>query len=177
MTCQTTIDSSENIPVDRRSYYDILNGSIPILYVFINHLLTICLEWQRLPISNLLSLFSDTQHIEHDSEILNPLLQPDNVVDLKSILDFWNNREFHSCLCNGYIKLCKKYEIEIQDELTVFQNILDINDQTSGETCVTVYRDYCAHDSNKYSKSILKFINQWSSSQEMFELLLIIYLK
>ena len=163
--------SSENVSIDRRSCIDILRANIQILYAFANPLITTCLKWQVLPISNLLGIYSDAQDVDHDSEVLNPLLHPDDIADLKSILDFWNKREFLNCLCKGYIKLCTKYEIKVQDGLTVFQNILDVSDQTLGENCVKVYRNYCAHGSNKYSESIIRLISHWGSSEEMFDLL------
>lgn len=157
--------------IGQNSCYEILNEYVQSLGIFTESLIPICLKWKVLPISELICLFSEAHHVDADSEVLNPLLQSDDVAHLKSILDFWTERVSINKLCNGYIKLCKRYQIATQDKLIVWQNMLEINGQTSGETCVKVYRDYCAHSSNKYSESIERFISQFSLPEKLFDLL------
>ena len=54
---------------------------------------------------------------------------------------------------------------------SVLQNILNINEETSGKNCIAAYQDYCNHYSGKYHSLTLELIAQWSKSKDLLTFL------
>ena len=157
--------------LDQRSCIDILNESVKILDKFINRLKTICSEWKNSPISNILDLFPDIQYVDHDFEILKPLIQSDSILYLKSILDCWKDREFITHVCNGYINLCNNLDKSSDKIYIALKDIPQITPESDGELCYIRYQKFSLNLANNSSKDLLNFISQYSLSNELITFL------
>jgi ribosomal protein L40E len=171
LTTETTTDSNENMSLDQRLCIDILYEDIKILDMFIERLKTICAEWRRFPISNLLNLFPDIQYFDHDFQILRPLLKSDAIENLKSILDYWKNRDYINHICKGYINLTINLGLSFDKICLELQKIPEIDYQTPGLQCFLLYQYFLKHLFRRHSKELLDFISQYSLSNELITFL------
>ncbi|CAF2385070.1 unnamed protein product [Rotaria sp. Silwood2] len=170
--CATiSIDSNEDIPLDQRSCIDILTEYIEILDMFIERLKRICSEWKHLSISEILNLFPDIQYVDHDFEILKPLLNSDATDKIKSVLDYWKNRDNIYHICHGYINLLNNIEKFSGKNCEIFKKITEINNQTKGLQCFMRYRQFLREFLECHSKEFLNFIAQYSLSNELITFL------
>ncbi|CAF3395094.1 unnamed protein product [Rotaria sp. Silwood1] len=164
-------DSNEDIPLDQRSCVEILTEYIEILDMFIDRLKTICSEWKHLPISEILNLFPDIQYVDHDFEILKPLLRSDATEKIKSILDYWKNRDNINHICHGYINLISNIEKSSDKNCELFKKITEINYKTQGLQCFMRYKHFSREFLQHHSKEFLDLIAQYSLSNELITFL------
>ncbi|CAF0809248.1 unnamed protein product [Rotaria sordida] len=169
----TTIstDSNEDIPLDQRSCIEILTEYIEVLDMFIARLQRICSDWKHLSISEILVLFPDIQYVDHDFEILKPLLNSDVIEKLKSILDYWKNRDNINHICHGYINLINNIVKSFDKNCEIFKKVTEINYQTKGLQCFMRYRQFSRDILQYHSKELLNFIAQYSLSNELITFL------
>jgi ribosomal protein L40E len=168
----TTIShSGESISLDQRSCIDILNENIQILDMFINRLTTICSEWREAPISNILHLFPDIQYVDHDFEILKPLLPSNDIKPLKRILDYWKDRDYIYHTCHGLINLLHNLDKSSDPICNSVKNIPGMNSQADGTHCYARYQRYSSIFLQNHSKELLNFICQYSLSNELITFL------
>jgi hypothetical protein len=163
----TISDSNENKSLDQRSCIDILNDDILILDLFINRLEKIYSEWKHSPISNILDLFPDIQYVDHDFEILKPLIQSKDIIHLKSILDYWKNRDYITHICRGYINLLTNLNRSSDPTCTTVKSIPEVNEETEGSVCYIRYQRFSSIFQQDHSKELLNFISQYSLSNEL----------
>ena len=163
----TTTDSSEHSSLDPRSCIDILNQTIKILDMFIHRLKELCSEWEQLPILELLKMFPNSQYIDHDFEILKSLLNFDVIDELKSIVDYWKNRDYINHISSGYINLLGIYEIPSDDIVQELKEIPQINLQSQNIECSKRYQWFSSNFLQQYSKELLDLISQYSLSYEL----------
>ncbi len=166
-----TTDSNENISLDQRSCIDILHEDINILDKFIECLKKICSEWQKLPVSRILELFPDIQYVDHDFEILKPLFKSDAIEYLKSVLDYWKNRDYINHVCKGYIALIINLGQSFDNTSKILQDIPNINLQSDASLCFSSHRKFLNHLSRRHSKEFLDFISQFSLSVDLITFL------
>ncbi|CAF3974284.1 unnamed protein product, partial [Rotaria sp. Silwood1] len=139
--------------------------------MFIDRLKTICSEWRLLPISEILNLFPDIQYVDHDFEILKPLLRSDATEKIKSILDYWKNRDNINHICHGYINLISNIEKSSDKNCELFKKITEINYQTQGLQCFMRYKHFSREFLQHHSKEFLDLIAQYSLSNELITFL------
>jgi hypothetical protein len=148
-----------------------LEQATEILYEFIAHLTFLCTDQQQPLLPQLQQLFPDKYYIDHELSVLKPLLNEDIVIYLDIVLEYWKNREHINHICCGCHDMLEQYKISISDKLSVLQNILALDDETTGEVCIAVYQDYRNHYSTRYSPAILDFMAQWSLSNALLTFL------
>jgi hypothetical protein len=148
-----------------------LNTISKIFDIFIEHLNYICSDRQQSLFSQLKKLFPEKQLINTELIVMKSLLVGNTMLRLEKLLKYWENREDIICFSKGCLNLCTKYNIEIRDKLIVLQDILKMDDETSSETCLVVYQNYCTHYLNRYSDLMIKLLTQWDSSYELLEFL------
>ena len=153
---------------------DILNENIGILDMFIDRLTRICSEWKDSPISNLLNLFPDIQYVNHDFEILKPLIPSSEIVHLQSILDCWKDREFINQVFRGYISLIHRFDYSEDAIYLSIKDIPDITPQSNGLECYTRYEVYSEHFLHRRSKQLRQLLAQFSISDELITFINII---
>jgi hypothetical protein len=144
-----------------------LEQATEILDQFIDHLTLLCTDQTQALFPQFEKLFPEKHYIDHELSVLKPLLDNDTVIHLDILLEYWKNREQINRICRGCQNMLAQYQILISDKLLVLQNILDLDDQTTGEICIAVYQDYRNHYSNIYSPFILEFMAQWSLSNSL----------
>ena len=162
----------ENRSLDQRTCMDILNGNHRILDYFIERLTTVCSEWKDSPISNLLGAFPDIQYVNHDFEILKPLIPASEIVYLKSILDCWKDRELINQVFHGYINLINRLEKFTDPIYLSIKDLPDITLQSDGLQCYQRYQAYSEHFLQDHSKELRNFIAQFSISNELITFLI-----
>ncbi|UJR36511.1 hypothetical protein I4U23_029232 [Adineta vaga] len=163
--------SSDCIPADERTCIEILKENIEILNLFSDRLKAICIRWTRLPILDLLNFFPDLQYIDHDFGILKPFLESNIADTLKSVLDYWKNREYINHICHGYINLLLNLQRPLDDMCGKLRKITQINRQTQCLKCWTQYRYFLSYFSQQYSKGFLDFLSQYSLSNDLITFL------
>ncbi len=142
-----------------------------ILNQFKARLTLLCTDQAQPLFPQLQQFFPDKHYIDHELNILKPLLKNDIAMHLSILLNYWKNREHINHVCKGCQNMLVQYKISNTDTLKMLQNILDLNDQKSGEICIAAYQDYCNHYLNRYSKSMLELVAQWSLSNELLTFL------
>lgn len=147
---------------------DILNENHRILDMFIERLTTVSSEWKDSPIVNLLDLFPDIQYVNHDFEILKPLIPSSEIVYLKSILDCWKDRELIDQVFHGYIKLINQWETFTDPIYLSIKDLPDITLQSIGSQCYQRYQVYSEHF---LQKELRNFIAQFGISHELITFL------
>jgi hypothetical protein len=145
-----------------------LEQATEILDQFIARLTLLYTDQKQPLFPQLQQLFPEKQFIDHELNILKPLFDSDLAFYLHTLLEYWKNREWINYICTGCQNMLEQYQISISDKLFVLQNILHLDDQTTGETCIAVYQDCLNHYSNRYSSSILEIMAQWSLSNQLF---------
>ncbi|CAF1549778.1 unnamed protein product, partial [Adineta ricciae] len=164
-------NSRNYFAVDRRTCIEILTECIDILDIFGDCLKTICSNWTRLPLSELLNFFPDLQYIDHDFAILKPLLQPDISDKLKSILDYWKNREHIHHICRGYINLISNLQKPADTLCEHLRKITELHHKSQCFKCWTHYQYYLSKFSAQCSKEFLDFLSQYSVSYDLIAFL------
>ncbi|CAF4833776.1 unnamed protein product, partial [Rotaria sp. Silwood1] len=140
-----------------------------ILDQFISRLKVLYTDTKQPLFPQLEQLFPEKNFIDHEFNIFEALVDDNIASYLKKLVEYWKNYEHINHICRGCIHLSKHYNIPLTEQQSILQNILDINNQSSIETCKAVYQAYCAHYEEKYNKSVLKLIAQWSLSEKLID--------
>ena len=148
----------------------ILSEVTEILDLFTVHLNCFCVNKEQPFASHLGQLFPEKSFIDHEFNVLKSLLKEENATYLKILLDYWKTSKTIVHVHKGCINLSTHYNTPPSDNMSVLQNMININKETSGETCVSLYQDYCIHYSN-YSESIISLIVEWSKSNVLLKFL------
>ena len=128
---------------------------------------------QNQPLIPLLTkYFPQRKYIADQFNALKPLLEKEATEYLEILIDYFQKREAINDVCRGCQVIFSEHNITSPDKkLSVLKDILDIDDQTSSEACITAYQSYCNYYSNKYSSTTLDFIAQRTKSSELLEFL------
>jgi hypothetical protein len=148
-----------------------LEQASDILNQFKARLTLLCTDQKQALFPQLQQLFPEKHFIDHELSVLKPLFDRDLTLYLDILLEYWKNREQINHICRGCQNMLAQYQISISDKLLVLQNILDLDDQTTGETCIAVYQHYRNHYSTRYSPLILELMAQWNLSNELLAFL------
>ena len=122
-------------------------------------------------IPQLKQIFSELSYIDYEFQILKQLLKSNTISYLEILLEYWKNRENINHICNGCIHLFERYTILDPENLSIVTKMISIDEQTSGETCVSLYQEYCRCYSNVYSQIELDFLRKLSLSESLIEFL------
>lgn len=139
--------------------------------MFINRLQSICSEWKHSPISNILDLFPDIQYVDHDFKILESLVKSDEIKHIRSILDYWKDRDFIYHVCHGFANLISNLDISSDQFPYYINSIPDVTPETDGIRCDGYYRRYSTVFLQHHSKDFLNFLSQYSLSNELITFL------
>lgn len=149
----------------------ILAEATTILDLFIHYLNDFCAKKEQPFESQLKQLFPEKYLIDYEFYLLRGLLDENNVLYLETLLKFWKTYEKIVHICKGFKNLLAYYDISSNSNISVLQNMISINEETSSETCVTFYQNYCTHFANYCSESMLSLIAEWSESNDLFKFL------
>ena len=125
---------------------NLLVRATEILDLFQRELHTVCVQWSTVPIQQLLSLFPDIQSAEVDIHILKSLIDPDIILNLMPILNFWKQRSYLQHICQGIKNLFSHLQLSFEQNpgtaIDALNDLLTINEQTIGELCFNRYQRY-----------------------------------
>ena len=147
----------------------ILRGATRALERFRAELKRICTSWQTLPIKSIVYLFPEIREAEHDLQLLKRLLGSINILQLNPILSYWKDRLHINDTCIGLVKLSVK--VSATCDTSFFESISSMDDETSGEQCVSTYEQYQNEVTKRYPHDAVKLISYYNSCEDLFEFL------
>ena len=153
------------------SCFEIIEQATKILDQFLVDLKYLCTDMQQPLLPQLKHLFLGAYVIDQECSVLKPFLKSGDALHLKILLEYWKDREYINHTCRGFQIILSQYKAPSSIKWSILKNILDIDDQTSSETCIRMYQDYLKDYSSRYSTHILELIAQWSRSKDLFAFL------
>ncbi|CAF1639071.1 unnamed protein product, partial [Adineta ricciae] len=148
---------------------DILDRAVDVLKRFRTKLQHICESVHSLPIFHVINLFADIRQAEHDLTLLMPLLIPEALPSLLSIVSFWKDRTKIQHVCKGCVHLVAKVSATIDS--TFLDRVQVVDHDTLGEECVIVYTKYQNEIEKRYQEKVLTLISYYSSSSDLLDFL------
>ena len=118
--------------------------------------------------------FPQKQFIDHEFGVLKSLLDDvESKEYLAILLQYWKDQEIINHICRGCQIIFSQHHIPNSvKELSVLENILAIDDQTSGETCLEFYQNYRNYFmKDEDSARTLELIAQWSKCSKLLQFL------
>ena len=138
----------------------------------IHQIQNLCSYQQQALLPPLREFFPQKQNVDHQFSVLKPFLDNNAALYLQTILEYWKNSEVVNEICRGCQLMFSHYKVSSPaDQLSVLQNVLNINDVTSGQICICFYRDYQNYYLSKYQPLTLEFIAQWSKFKDLLTFL------
>ena len=154
------------------SCLDILKQYIKILEEVIFHIERICNDQKKPLLPDLKELFPQKHYIDYQFHVLKPFLSQKAAQYLKILVEYWKNHDLINNICQGCQLMFSHYNVMTSPtQSSVLQNILNIDETTSGKICISVYQEYCNHYSARYYSPTLELIAQWSKSKELLTFL------
>ena len=161
-------DNSNEHNKSQSSCLDILTQVTNIIDDIIAHLKSLHTNQNQPLLPQLKKYFLQKNYIIHQFDILKPLLDEEATRYLEILIDYFQKREAINDVCRGCQAVFSEHNITSPDEkLAVLKDILDIDDQTSSEACITAYQSYRTYYSIPYSPVTLEFIAQRTKSNEL----------
>lgn len=147
----------------------ILRSAVQNLENFQEILQRICTTWENIQIKHIVSLFPEIRQAEHDLRLLQPLLDVTALPQLLCIVSYWRDRQRIQDTCMGCINLSEKISANIDS--TLLRNAREIDEQTTGEQCASVYAQFRDQILQRYPENVLTLISHYSSSADLFDFL------
>ena len=171
----TTADA-QPVPINTNyTCIEILTRTTKILDLFRRELQTVCVQWNTIPILQLLNLFPDLQSAETDIHILKASMEATAVSYLLVILNFWKQRPYLQHVCHGIKHLLNYLKVSLDENPSVIieslDDLLTINEQTLGQPCYDRYQQYITTCTDKYSSRILTLWSHYYVSRDVIDFL------
>ncbi|CAF1188642.1 unnamed protein product [Rotaria sp. Silwood1] len=173
LTSRTSLEPTDEEPVSKTSEpnnntcVDILGLSVQIFEQYHATLQNICTSINKFPIQLIISFFPDIQQAKYDIELLEELLDPVVKSQLHSIISFWKNRSQINHICMGFINITA--HVSATWDLTFIDKIRSIDENTSGEECTIIYKQYQDHIQKLCSERVCTLVSYYSSSEDLFK--------
>ena len=154
---------------------EVLARATNILNLFQRDLQNVCIGWDKIPILQILELFSDVRSAETDVHALKHSIEANIVPYLLAILQFWKQRSHLQNIYDGINKLVNQMQISLDENsicgINILKNLLAVNEQTLGKLCFDHYQRYISVFDDKYSSKILNLWSQYSLSDDVVKFL------
>ena len=163
-----------NLTNDRSklSCFEILEQFKKILDEVIYQVEHLCNDREQPLLPQLKRFFQQKNYIDHQFTVLKPFLDQEAVQYLEILLKYWKNCDLINDICQGCQLMFSHYNVTTSSiQSSVLQNILNIDDTTSGKICIDTYQDYRNHYAGKYYPPTLDLIAQWSKSKKLLTFL------
>ena len=152
-----------------------LNQAMTILNYFQIELQTVCAQWNTKPIKELFSIFPDVQFAELDLHNLKSSIPPEIVPNLLGILTFRKEKVHLQHICLGLKNLLNYIKMPLDEYskhvINIFEQLLMINEETSGEQCFTNYQQYVDICTGNYSTEVRYIWSQYYLSHDVIDFL------
>jgi len=159
--------SQEENVTEKKTCLQILQETSRIRREFVNQLTDLYTNTKQSLHLQLEQLFPEKYYIEYDLEKLKTLVSNDIAPKLEIILSYWKDRDRIVNIWKGCNRIKDEYQLSQINNLNILQNVVDIDNQTSSETCIEIYQQYCTHFAKKYDGLTLDLIVQWSVSYDL----------
>ena len=160
-----------HIEQEERTCHDQLKVVSNVFDRFIEYLSYMCSTQDEPIFPELQNLFPEKQLVDKELSIMKLVIVGRTFSRLEILLGFWKNRDQIINFSKGCISLCLKYDIEIENTLTILQSIIDMNDSTTVNACITIYQKYSNEYLNKYDESMCQLISHWNLSNDLLTFL------
>ncbi|CAF4915976.1 unnamed protein product [Rotaria sp. Silwood1] len=128
------IDSETTETVNQQTCADLLMEADRIFDIFREEVNSICKQWHEFPISQLVQLFPDSNYVDDDLRMLEPLLNDQNIVHIvKGILDYWKSYSHIRNICSGGIRFLNHISVLPNDLAPTLTSMLETTKDTPGK--------------------------------------------
>ncbi|CAF3044828.1 unnamed protein product [Rotaria sp. Silwood2] len=152
---------------------EILTRATKVLNLFQHELQTVCVQWNTIPILQLLNLFPNLQFAETDIHLLKAFIEATAVPYLLAILNFWKQRSYLQHVCHGIKNLLNYLKVSLDENPGVviesLDGLLTINEQTLGQACYDCYQRYITTCADKYKPQSLTLWSHYSVSRDVID--------
>ena len=140
-----------------------------MLKEFQNKLKSISRSERPIIVKDIIQLFPKIEQAENDLKLFQSLIDQAVFPQLLSIVSFWKDRSRIQHICTGITQLSTK--VSATAESTLFINIRDIDENTLGSKCASIYDQYQKTIATKFPEKILTLISYYGSSLDFFDFL------
>jgi len=146
----------------------VLHQNLDILKKFQNKLKSISASEQSMIVKDIIQLFPKIEQAEHDLKLFQSLIDQAAFPRFLSIVLFWKDRSRIRHIYAGITQLLTKAKVSPTTESTLF---IDIDENTLGSKCASIYDQYQKTIATKSPEKILTLISYYSSSLDFFDFL------
>ncbi|CAF0807414.1 unnamed protein product [Didymodactylos carnosus] len=139
---------------------------------FHDELEKVSFQWQTMTLEQIVRQFETIgSSIDTELNLLKTLIPS---LGFSPIIHYWKERDYNNKVCHGCLIIISFYQLSDKENdyyLTVFNNLLSLTEQTTGELCYQYYQDYCDKFSSQHTKLLLDLCARYYTANELINFL------